>query len=53
MIKRLSNIITAIKERMYNHAILRYLCYFFMISALLLYWLYTDEIEVPFVYNAF
>lgn len=53
MIGRLSTIITTVKEYVYSHTALRYLCYLTAALALLLFWLYTDQAEVAFVYNAF
>lgn len=53
MIARLSTIITTIKEFAYSHIVLRYACYLMITLALLLFWLYSDETVVSFVYNAF
>lgn len=53
MIKRLSNTITKTKELLFRHAVPRIVCYLAIAAALLLFWLFSGETEVSFVYNAF
>ena len=53
MIGRLSTTITAVKEFVFRHTLLRALCYWGIALALLLFWLYSDSGEVAFVYNNF
>lgn len=53
MIKRLSNIITAGKEWVFAHAAARYGWYLLAVLGMLLFWLFSPEGEIAFVYNAF
>ena len=53
MIKRLSNIITAGKEWVFAHAAARYGWYLLAALGMLLFWLFSPEGEIAFVYNAF
>ena len=53
MIKRLSNIITAGKEWVFAHAAARYGWYLLAALGMLLFWLFSPEGEIAFVYSAF
>ena len=53
MIARLSNTITAIKEYVYRHTVLRYVFYLAVALGLLLFWLYAAQTEIGFIYSAF
>lgn len=53
MIKRLSNIITAGKEWVFAHAAARYGWYLLAALGMLMFWLFTPEGEIAFVYSAF
>ena len=53
MIRRLSNIITAGKEWVFAHAAARYGWYLLAALGMLMFWLFTPEGEIAFVYSAF
>lgn len=53
MIGRLSTIITKSKAWIFEHPAARYGWYLLVVLGLLLFWLYTNEAEISFIYNAF
>ena len=53
MIKRLSNIITAGKEWVFAHAAARYGWYLLAALGMMMFWLFTPEGVIAFVYSAF
>ena len=53
MIRRLSTIITTVKEWIFAHAAARYGWYLLAALGLLAFWLCSPEGETTFVYSAF
>ena len=53
MIRRLSAIIKNSKVWLLSHTAARCGWYLFVLTALMVFWFYTDDGEIAFVYNAF